>query len=103
IGEMKAAQAETARVQQKSAQAQNKIRGVLAASAVLVLLVGGIVGAFLANSAVRIANRSAQLQAQEDRLDKGPGQQLQHAQANILAELSRIKLAQDELDSALRF
>src|SRR5438046_10581109 len=61
------------------------------------------VWSFLANSALRIASRSLQLQAQEDRLDKSSGLQLKHAQANVLAELSAIKLAQDELDSALRF
>ena len=90
-------------------QMQRNIRWVLAAASVVVLVSGGLVWVVLANNARQLADQSRQLQAQAAKLDESRSQlaasrlQLQHAQANVFAELSRSKLAQDEFDSAFRF
>src|SRR4051794_896710 len=74
IEEIKAAQSETARLKQKTAQMQRNNRWVFAAAAVVVLVSGGLVWVVLANNARQFADQSRQLQAQEASLEESRSQ-----------------------------
>src|SRR6516162_16684 len=87
VAEIKAAQARTARLQRIT-------RWAFAAVAAVILVAGGIVAWWQADKARLQADKAEQLARQEVALA--------HAQANILAELSAVKLSQSYFDSALR-
>src|SRR6516164_3050939 len=80
VAEIKAAQARTARLQRIT-------RWAFAAVAAVILVAGGIVAWWQADKAEQLARQEVALA---------------HAQANILAELSAVKLSQSYFDSALR-
>ena len=87
VTEIKAAQANTAAAQARTASWQRITRRAIAAVATVILIAGGIIGWLQ-------ADKSRQLARQEIALT--------HARANILAELSATKLLRGEFDSALR-
>src|SRR6516162_8614267 len=87
LAEIKAAQARTARMQRIT-------RWAFAAVAAVILIAGGFVGWLQWDKARQLARQEVELA--ESR------QQLDHAQANILAELSAAKLSSSDFDSALR-
>src|SRR5262249_6594968 len=122
VAEIKAAQARTARLQRIT-------RWAFAAVAAVVLIAGGIVAWWQADKARLQADKAEQLARQEVALSESRQQldearanvsaeqasnaalkeslnrrqvELDHAQANILAELSGAKLSRSEFDSALR-
>jgi dipeptidyl aminopeptidase/acylaminoacyl peptidase len=87
LAEIKAAQARTARMQRIT-------RWAFAAVAAVILIGGGIVGWLQADKAQKLAALNESLNRRQVALD--------HAQANILAELSASKLSRSDFDSALR-
>jgi hypothetical protein len=87
LAEIKGAQARTARMQRIT-------RWAFAAVAAVILIAGGIVGWLQADEAQKLAALNESLNRRQVALD--------HAQANILAELSAAKLSRREFDSALR-
>src|SRR6516225_8251870 len=87
VAEIKAAQARTARMQRIT-------RWAFAAVAAVILIAGATVGYLQWDKARQLARQEVALA--ESR------QQLDHAQANILAELSAAKLSRGEIESALR-
>jgi WD40 repeat protein/energy-coupling factor transporter ATP-binding protein EcfA2 len=115
VAEIKAAQARTARLQQIT-------RWAIAGAAAVALIAGGIVGWLQWDKAQQLARQEAALaesrqQLNEARANVSAGQasnaalkeslnrrqvDLDHAQANFLAELSAVKLSRSDSDSALR-
>src|SRR6516162_6501064 len=87
VAEIKAAQARTARLQRIT-------RWAFAAVAAVILSGAGIVGWLQADKAQKLAALNESLNSRQVALN--------HAQANILAELSGTKLLRGEIDSALR-
>src|SRR5262245_13182385 len=87
VAEIKAAQARTARLQRIT-------RWAFAAVAAVILVGGGIVGWLQVDKAQKLAALNDSLNRRQVALD--------HAQANILGELSATKLLHGEFDSALR-
>src|SRR5262249_17562242 len=115
VAEIKAAQARTARL--------NRItRWAIAAAAAVILIAGGIVGWLQWDKGEQLAMKEVALTESRQQLDEAGATvsaeqasnaalqeslnrrkvELDHAQANILAELSAVKLSRSEFDSALR-
>src|SRR5215831_3734969 len=115
VAEIKAAQARTARL--------NRItRWAIAAAAAVILIAGGIVGWLQWDKGQQLAMKEVALTESRQQLDEARATvsaeqasnaalqeslnrrkvELDHAQANILAELSAVKLSRSEFDSALR-
>ena len=94
VAEIKAAQARTADAQARIASSQRITRWAFAAVAAVILIAGGIGGWMQADKAQKLAALNESLDRRQVALD--------HAQANILADLSETKLLRDEFDSALR-
>src|SRR6516225_4546028 len=87
VAEIKAAQARTARLQRIT-------RWAVAAVGAVILIAGATVGYLQWDKARQLTNQEVALAESK--------QQLDHAQANILAELSAAKLSRIDFDSALR-
>src|SRR4029077_21239599 len=86
--------AEIAAGQARNAARQRITRWAFAAVGAVILIAGGIVGWLQWDKARQLATKEAALTESKRQLD--------HAQANILAELSAIQLLRGDLDSALR-
>jgi len=102
------AQANIANEQARRARLQRITRWVITVAGAIVLIGGGIIAYLqwdkaheLAAKEVALAESRKQLDAARANLDRRQVD-LNHAQANILAELSGTKLLQGEFDSALR-
>src|SRR5262249_44938688 len=115
VAEIKAAQARTARLQRIT-------RRAIAAAAAVILIAGGIVGYLQWDKARQLARQEVALAESRQQLDEARASvsaeqasnaalkeslnrrqvALDHAQANILAELSGIALLRSQFDSALR-
>jgi tetratricopeptide (TPR) repeat protein len=94
VAEIKAAQARTADAQARIASSQWITRWAFAAVAAVILIGGGIVGWLQADKAQKLAALNESLNRRQVALD--------HAQANILAEVSTAMLSRNHFDSALR-
>jgi WD40 repeat protein len=86
--------AEIAAGQARTARLQRITRWAFAAVGAVILLAGGIVGWLQWDKARQLGTKEAALAESKRQLD--------HAQANILAELSAVQLLRGELDGALR-
>jgi hypothetical protein len=94
VAEIEAAQARTAAAQARIASSQRITRWAFAAVAAVILIGGGIVGWLQVDKAQKLGALNESLNRRHIELD--------HAQANILAEVSTAKLSHNDLDSALR-
>jgi WD40 repeat protein len=86
--------AEIAAGQARTARLQRITRWAFAAVGAVILIAGGLVGWLQWDKARQLANKEVALAESK--------QQLDHAQANVLAELSAIQLLRGDLDGALR-
>jgi hypothetical protein len=94
VAEIKTAQARTANAQARIASSQRITRWAFAAVAAVILFGGGIVGWLQADKVQKLGALNESLNRRQIELD--------HAEANILAELSAASLSRSDFDRALR-